>query len=267
MPEIVKKIKAYMRESIDAAPISSTEKTHLEQYSVFLAVGLPTMLAFEVYNMVVGNDLLFAIMLLSIIALIGGWFFLRRISNSRLVYRINTVVFSLLLLYMLVLGGDGGSKILWTYSFPLVSFFLFGKKEGIFWSSGMVLGASVLMVNPMELSFIYAYPTQFIVRFLVSFVIVSVGIFWFEYFRYHYRKKLETKNKALQNALDEVKTLSGFLPICASCKKIRDDQGYWNQIESYIRTHSDAEFSHSICPECAKKLYADLLGDEKISRL
>jgi hypothetical protein len=62
----------------------------------------------------------------------------------------------------------------------------------------------------------------------------------------------------LQDALSKVRTLSGLLPICASCKKIRDDRGYWNQIESYIRKHSKAEFSHGICPECAKKLYPDL---------
>ena len=59
----------------------------------------------------------------------------------------------------------------------------------------------------------------------------------------------------LKKTLSEVKTLRGFLPICSNCKKIRDDKGYWNQIESYIRDRSDAEFSHSICPECAKKLY------------
>ena len=64
--------------------------------------------------------------------------------------------------------------------------------------------------------------------------------------------------KKLQAAFSEVKTLSGLFPICASCKKIRDDNGYWNQIESYIRKHSDAEFSHSICPECTKKLYPEL---------
>lgn len=59
----------------------------------------------------------------------------------------------------------------------------------------------------------------------------------------------------LEEALSKVRLLSGFLPICASCKKIRDDKGYWNQIESYIQQHSEAEFSHSICPDCAKKLY------------
>ncbi len=61
----------------------------------------------------------------------------------------------------------------------------------------------------------------------------------------------------LQAALDEVNLLSGFLPICASCKKIRDDKGYWNQIESYLKRHSGVEFSHGICPECAEQLYPD----------
>jgi len=67
----------------------------------------------------------------------------------------------------------------------------------------------------------------------------------------------------LKDALRKVKTLSGLLPICASCKKIRDDNGYWNQIESYIKTHSEADFSHSICPDCAKRIYPDFdLNDE-----
>jgi len=61
----------------------------------------------------------------------------------------------------------------------------------------------------------------------------------------------------LKEALAEVKQLSGLLPICASCKKIRDDQGYWNQIESYIEKRSEAQFSHSVCPDCAEKLYGN----------
>lgn len=62
----------------------------------------------------------------------------------------------------------------------------------------------------------------------------------------------------LREALAKVRTLSGLLPICASCKMIRDDKGYWKQIESYIRANSDAEFTHSICPDCAKKLYPEI---------
>jgi hypothetical protein len=76
------------------------------------------------------------------------------------------------------------------------------------------------------------------------------------------RKEAEANKEMLildlQKSLKEVKALRGLLPICSSCKKVRDDKGYWNQIESYIQERSDAEFSHSICPECAKKLYPDL---------
>ncbi len=61
----------------------------------------------------------------------------------------------------------------------------------------------------------------------------------------------------LKKALTEIKTLQGFLPICAQCKKIRDDNGYWNQIESYIQEHSEVKFSHSMCSECSDKLYGD----------
>ena len=67
----------------------------------------------------------------------------------------------------------------------------------------------------------------------------------------------------LQEALASIKILRGMLPICSSCKKIRDDKGYWNQIESYIRDHTEAEFTHGICPECMKKLYPDLYEQDR----
>jgi PAS domain S-box-containing protein len=79
------------------------------------------------------------------------------------------------------------------------------------------------------------------------------------------RKRAEEEREKmildLQDALANIKTLRGMLPICASCKKIRDDKGYWSQIELYIRNHSEVEFSHGICPECQKKLYPDLYSE------
>ena len=72
-------------------------------------------------------------------------------------------------------------------------------------------------------------------------------------------KEKENLIERLHEALSKVKQLSGFLPICASCKKIRDDQGYWNQIETYIKKHAEVEFSHGICPDCAKKLYPGIV--------
>ena len=76
------------------------------------------------------------------------------------------------------------------------------------------------------------------------------------------RKEAESAREKLilelQNALLKIRMLSGLLPICSSCKKIRDDGGYWEQIEVYIKDHSEADFSHSICPECADRLYPEL---------
>jgi AmiR/NasT family two-component response regulator len=70
---------------------------------------------------------------------------------------------------------------------------------------------------------------------------------------------LRRLNAELEAALAQVKTLRGLLPICAACKKIRDDKGYWHQVEVYIRDHSEAEFSHGICPDCARRLYPDYI--------
>lgn len=67
--------------------------------------------------------------------------------------------------------------------------------------------------------------------------------------------ELKSRNEELEKALEEIKTLRGFIPICAACKKIRNDKGLWEQIEVYLQERSDAKFSHTVCRECAEKLY------------
>lgn len=71
-------------------------------------------------------------------------------------------------------------------------------------------------------------------------------------------EQLQARNKQLQSALDKVKLLGGLLPICGNCKKIRDDEGYWQEVEVYIRDHSEAKFSHGICPNCMQELYPEI---------
>jgi hypothetical protein len=84
------------------------------------------------------------------------------------------------------------------------------------------------------------------------------------------RKQIEQEKERLvvelQDSLAKVKKLSGFLPICASCKKIRDDKGYWRQVEEYVSDHSEALFSHGICPDCMRKLYPEF-ADEVLEDL
>jgi hypothetical protein len=94
---------------------------------------------------------------------------------------------------------------------------------------------------------------------LTSFIILGIAL-------YTIRKLLDMEkelSKNLQTTLDEVKLLKGFLPICASCKNIRNDRGYWEKIELYIEDHSDAEFTHTLCPDCIKKLYPDIDIEKK----
>lgn len=82
---------------------------------------------------------------------------------------------------------------------------------------------------------------------------------WVQYMKeQHLNRKLKSTVETLRHAQQEIKTLKGIIPICSNCKKIKDDKGYWKQIEEYVREHSDAEFSHGLCQECAKKLYPDI---------
>ncbi len=81
------------------------------------------------------------------------------------------------------------------------------------------------------------------------------------------RKKIAAEREKLilelQCAIGEIKTLRGIVPICASCKKIRDDSGYWEQVEAYVSRHTEARFSHGICPECMKKFYSDFMPEQE----
>ncbi len=72
---------------------------------------------------------------------------------------------------------------------------------------------------------------------------------------------LAAKIEELRQAMDQIKTLRGIVPICANCKNIRDDSGFWSQVEAYVSRHSEAQFSHSICPECMKQLYPEFSQD------
>ena len=74
------------------------------------------------------------------------------------------------------------------------------------------------------------------------------------------------RNIELEEALAQVKQLSGLLPICANCKKVRDDEGYWHDVAVYIHKHSEADFSHGICPDCLQELYPEFYRGEQVDK-
>ena len=73
---------------------------------------------------------------------------------------------------------------------------------------------------------------------------------------------MEKETRRLQEALDNVRALRGLLPICVACRKIRDDDGYWDQLENYVLKHTDTEFSHGLCPDCLQRLYPEFASGD-----
>jgi hypothetical protein len=118
---------------------------------------------------------------------------------------------------------------------------------------GVSMGGSILTI----LGFFYSPPGGELWKVFFNRSLALYAI-WLSAIVILRKKRAERKrDEALwerEKALRDVKVLQGLLPICAWCKKIRDDKGYWSRIESYIRDHSEAEFTHGICPECAEKL-------------
>lgn len=163
------------------------------------------------------------------------------------------------------------SIFIWNTLGPLFAFLLLGRRLGLI--------ATVLMLSSVVILFVWKYGTApdtfpLIAILNATALIISVAVlsYYYEFTRSETesaltrdiaeRRRAEKEKELLihqlQHALAEVTTLSGLLPICSSCKKIRDDEGYWNQIETYIQRHSGAQFSHGICPDCAQRLYPEI---------
>ncbi len=185
----------------------------------------------------------------------------RNLERMPRAYRISAGVVFLLLVYELAIGGGEGHAFLWFYFYPIALFFLFGRKEGMIW---VIATLSVMLAFLFFGLGAYDYGLGVSTRFLMTYCIVVIVSFALESSRAYYYTGLLNEKKALEEALGQVKTLRGLLPLCAYCKKVRDDRGYWNQIEAYVSEHSHADFSHGICPECAQKYYPemDLYGQD-----
>lgn len=186
----------------------------------------------------------FAFGLLSLLAL-------RYLKNVEPIFSLGFAITLAILTYETAVGNGGGMAFLWFYFFPLATFFLFGKTGGLLWVLLSWVIAAGLLVFDLGT---YSYPFATGVRFWVTYTLVCILSYGLESSRSHYYNRLLIEKNALEAALQQIKTLHGLFPICASCKKIRDDTGYWHQVESYISRHTEAEFSHSICPECRMKL-------------
>jgi hypothetical protein len=174
--------------------------------------------------------------------------------------------------YTLKVAGPGGGTHTWAMVFFSLSGLFFGFRIGVF-AIGAYL-ASILVVAFLVLNEwmpvmpryqeLCLEPVVWIEFFATMFVGGCVALASMMYIVHRLSDSTENlevsvanRTRELKQALDNVKQISGLLPICAQCKKVRDDTGYWSEVESYITSNSEAQLSHGICPECAKKMYPD----------
>jgi hypothetical protein len=187
---------------------------------------------------------------------------------------VGTTTLGVLTLFLAYFGGTEMSAVIWTITFPIIALNLLGPRRGIVFS---IIHLAILMslfafgkIISMPVSYSFFWSSRILFAYTTVFLITLIA----EKLRATIQRKLLNTGEQLEQTLrerekliaeltdtiNEVKTLRGIIPICAHCKKIRSDKGYWEQVEQYVQDRSEAQFSHALCPDCAKDLYPDQLS-------
>ncbi len=200
---------------------------------------------------------LFAIVYISGIFLLSLIYWFRFTPDTELPVNLGVLLTSLLYLFLVTSGAGDQSTYVWSFTYPIITIFLKGNRLGIIISLVFLLLVLTVFLIGHVTPLISPYPLNLIIRFIGTYLVVTLFSAIIEKTREKVQATLQNSNSQLMESIEKIKTLSGLLPICTRCKKIRDDKGYWNQIESYIEQYSRAEFSHSVCPDCSDELYGN----------
>ncbi|THB81570.1 MAG: hypothetical protein D3926_01405 [Desulfobacteraceae bacterium] len=227
------------------------------------SLAFATLLIFSVFDYQKGEiNEIYLNFFMCLVIIVGNTCVLK-FNLDRVAYCVGINLVNLTLIYDVSIGAGDGGGLFWLPVMPLFIFFFLEKPDAIISAVLFFCCSIVLLIYP-SLFNTYPYELNTGIRYLISLFFVNIIAYGLESSRYRYSKLLVQSNnelkahkEKLEAALSDVETLSGLLPICAKCKKVRDDGGYWNQIETYIEQHSKAEFSHGICPECTDSLYGD----------
>jgi hypothetical protein len=275
-----------LRQLFVATSLDLEAQLRFRLYTIFVVLAVPNMLVFGTLAIVEGNAMMAVLVLGSGVALVTGWWLARKGQPAAAVYRINALVFGVMVLEAVIVGDSAHSKGLWINVYPLIMIFLLGEREGTAWSAGLLVASLAAMSASRWFPEVHAYPPGFVVRLAITYVVVSAGTFGFEHGRRRFRDRLLLEHQQLEEekqrldreiqereraerekealigelreALSQVQTLKGLVPICSHCHRIRDDKGFWNRLESYLQAHAGTQFSHGICPNCMATLYPDV---------
>ncbi len=240
------------------------DRARKRQFFVFMNLFMfPVMIFLTLMNYFRGSTIDFLLDLFLLIILLSTVTAVFKFNLDMKVYRFSVFIWFSTALYAGAVGSGYGSALYWILVAPVMLFFLFEKREGKIWVGILAVLTGIVVLFPTQLG-TYSYEIYHRIGFISSFLLITVIGYGVETNRQRYslmlteeRDNLAIETKRLREAMERIKILDGMLPICAHCKKIRDDKGYWQQVESYIHEHSGAEFSHSICPECSRKYYGE----------
>lgn len=175
-----------------------------------------------------------------------------------------TATVMLFLLFLSAIGGVNNTAILWVFLFPSVSVLLAGIKKGMLYNlcllTGVILVFSFQHSELIQGEYSQAFQRRFVgVYITIALLAMSAENLWNRICSRLKKSNSEKEEaiKELNKSLEELKTLHGILPICFSCNKIRDDNGYWKALEEYVENKTGARVSHALCPDCAEKLYPE----------
>jgi len=204
---------------------------------------------YGIYNIIISNKAIgFIEAAVSLILLITTYLFIKKISIVISII-ISMSAFYIMAIYLFISGGASGTGIFWLFVIPVIFFFFLGIKYGSVLFLIQFVSVIILFFASKTGYLAIFYDDKTVLFFLIVSLFESIILFVHE--------------KILNGYISQIKVMRGLLPICANCKKIRDDKGYWKQVEVYIQEHSEADFTHSICPDCAKKLYPDIYNKKK----
>lgn len=254
-------MKSFDRIGSNALGKEHLQMINLDSYSrkkrfakMYCIVAILALISFSATNFFCGNFFGFYLECAAGLSLLIALLHLRRTGNLGHAQSHILFTLSIILSYLLISGGVARTGIFWWFTFPVAAFFFCGRKRGWIWIGILIAEAIAIMTFNSILSLGVPYTLSELRQLVVTLFVLSFVLQYYEVTRNDYEVAIRKNIEELEIANKNIKTLKGLIPICASCKRIRDDKGYWQQVETYVSKHTEADFSHSYCDECAAKL-------------
>lgn len=222
-----------------------------------ILVVVPALACFSANDFLEGRTVEAALQTAMSLVFCGNLALLRWVGDLRTVFRTTAASAVAVLFYVLAVGGGGGYAFVWFYFVPVATLYLFGTREALVWMLLTFSGAALFLVGNVGS---HRYELEVGLRFVVTYAITCIVATAIENSRNRYQRELQREKLALEEAMGQIKVLRGILPICAGCKRIRDGAGAWKPVETYLTAHSEALFSHGLCPECLEGYFHDKGG-------